>query len=246
MKELAFKFVFGLRLHMLFRLLFQKNKVTILLFHELPLDNAHRIVSFLNRHYEVITLDQYIGHRLHANPSELPPYSLVITFDDGRKSNMELIDIFQEHKNSPTIYVCSDRNQLDGYPLFNEKDFDRANLVYDLQAHTISHPDLKKTSDLNAETEIGRSKIDLEAKLGKQITSFAYPYGRYTPRDTELARKAGYSNAVTVDFGFNSKQTDLFRLKRICISDTPTLYETAVKTCGFWGIIRKGFKSASN
>ncbi|WP_349523636.1 polysaccharide deacetylase family protein [Muricauda sp. NFXS6] len=244
MKNTAFKIFYFLRLHNLFKHLFQKDKVTILLFHELPLVNAEKIITFLNKSYSVITLDDYINYRINHSP-KLPNFPLVITFDDGRRSNLELMGLFQKFKNRPTIYVCSNKDRLDGFDLFNNGELKRARGVFDIQAHTISHPNLKEVTEKTAITEIGKCKKDLENKLGDAITSFAYPYGKYNDRDVRIVRAEGYTNAVTVDFGFNDLQTNIFRLNRICISDTPTLYETAIKACGFWGFLKKRIDALS-
>ena len=238
MKELFFKLTYILQIHHLVRLLFQRKKTTFLLFHELPLNAAQKILPYLDRYYSIITLDEYMEYCYNKTTGSMPDFPMVLTFDDGRKSNMELIQLFSSMSIRPTIYVCSDNKEQDGYELFNREDFEKAKVPYDLQAHTITHPNLKETPTKEAAYEIGHSKVMLEEMLEQPITSFAYPYGKYTERDVELAREAGYSNAVTVDFGFNDVNTDLFRLNRICISDQPSVHETAIKACGLWGYIK--------
>ena len=60
--------------------------------------------------------------------------------------------------------------------------------------NTVTHPQL---SALDAEAqvdEIGRSKAQVEATLGRAVTSFAYPYGGerdYTCKTVALVREAG-------------------------------------------------------
>ncbi|WP_034060375.1 polysaccharide deacetylase family protein [Lacinutrix jangbogonensis] len=239
MKNIIFIVMYFLGFSWLIRVLFQKKKTTILLLHELPLNNAERIIAFLNKKYSVITLETFIQAKINNKLNTLPNYPLVITFDDGRKSNMELINLFNKYENKPTIYVCSDKSELDGYYLFNDFDFETANRVYDLQGHTISHPNLLEIDEDKAIIEIGKSKTVLEKKLNKKLTSFAYPYGKYGERDVKIVEQLEYTNAVTVDFGFNDSNTDIFKLKRICLTDTPNLYEAAVKVSGLWGMFKK-------
>lgn len=109
---------------------------------------------------------------------------------------------------------------------------------FDFQAHTLFHPSLPRCSDDEARDEIGRCKSVLENDLGLRINAISYPHGDYCDRDVELCQQAGYSCGVTADCGFNTAQTDLFRLKRICISDTDGIDELAVKASGLWGIIQ--------
>lgn len=221
------------------RFLFQRNNVTILLFHELPLANAKDIIEYLNKTYTLISLEEYISYRVNGKHEQLPKYPMVITFDDGRKSNLTLVDFFLQQGNTPTIYVCSDRQKQDGFPLFDDMDFIQANKHFDLQAHTKTHPDLRESSNEIAKVEISECKGRLEKRLNKEITSFAYPYGSYGDREVKLVEEAGYSNAVSVDFGFNNDQTNIYKLKRICISNSPTVHETAIKASGIWGLIRR-------
>jgi poly-beta-1,6-N-acetyl-D-glucosamine N-deacetylase len=109
----------------------------------------------------------------------------------------------------------------------------------DFQSHTLSHPVLTQCIDTKAETEISKSKLDLERRYGFSIYALAYPNGNYAVRETTLAREAGYRCAVTVDSGFNSNRTDPFRLRRICIDDADGIDELIVKVSGLWGHVER-------
>ena len=69
-------------------------------------------------------------------------------------------------------------------------------------------------------------------------TAIAYPNGDYSERDIELVKSAGYRCGVTVDYGFNTVKTDLFRLKRLSVNDTGNIDELAVKASGVWAFIK--------
>ena len=47
--------------------------------------------------------------------------------------------------------------------------------------------------------ELNQSKVTLESKLGIIITQIVYPYGHYNSQVEELAKKAGYKFATTVE-----------------------------------------------
>jgi peptidoglycan/xylan/chitin deacetylase (PgdA/CDA1 family) len=95
--------------------------------------------------------------------------------------------------------------------------------------------------------EIVQSKQILEKEFGLNIYALAYPNGDYSKRDIALAKDAGYQCALTVDFGFNSKKTDPFRLKRICVNDATDLNELVVKASGAWDFFKtiNGLKQAT-
>lgn len=106
MKKIIFKLLVLIRLHVFFREIIQKNKVSILLFHELDLHNAKKCFLYLKENYSLISLSDYILYR--QNKKSLPPKSLIITFDDGCVSNYNLLPLFVEMNIVPTIFLCSE------------------------------------------------------------------------------------------------------------------------------------------
>ena len=108
----------------------------------------------------------------------------------------------------------------------------------DFQAHTVTHPILPACSDEKAENEIRNCKAELERHYGFNIHALAFPNGDYTEREINLARKAGYSCALTLDCGFNDQNTDLFRLRRIPVPDEASVSELLVKSSGLWDVFR--------
>jgi peptidoglycan/xylan/chitin deacetylase (PgdA/CDA1 family) len=106
------------------------------------------------------------------------------------------------------------------------------------QSHTVSHPILPHCSSERAEAEIARSKLDLQTRLRHEVYALAYPNGDYSEREVRLAERAGYRCALTLDRGFNTERTPLFKLRRICIPDDADQHELLVKASGLWGEIR--------
>ena len=111
----------------------------------------------------------------------------------------------------------------------------------DFQSHTVTHPCLTQCTDKKSYQEIFQSKKQLESILGKPVDCIAFPNGDYGEREILYAKKAGYSCALTMDWGFNSGYTDLFRLKRNSAADNSSLSEFSVKISGLWWAI-KSFK----
>lgn len=115
--------------------------------------------------------------------------------------------------------------------------------IVDFQSHTMFHPVLPNCSSERAYKEISQSKKDLERNYGLEIYALSYPNGDYSDREISMAKKAGYKCGITVDVGFNSQNTDLFRLKRMSIRDDADINELLVKVSGFWGYIREIFNT---
>ena len=102
----------------------------------------------------------------------------------------------------------------------------------EFQSHTVLHPILSRCSDPRAWDEIARSKSELEGEFGLNIYALAYPNGKpadYGEREVTFATRAGYVCAVTTVPGMNDDRTDLFRLRRISISDDASRDEIIVK-----------------
>lgn len=83
----------------------QRNKVTFLLFHDMEDSDAERNFTYLKRHYNIISLNDYID--AINNRKELPHKAVVITFDDGHISNYALLPIIKKMQIPITIFLCS-------------------------------------------------------------------------------------------------------------------------------------------
>ena len=204
---------------------------------------------------------------------------MIITLDDGHRSNYQLKAVIERHNIPVTIFLCSGLvgtrrrfwfqheatspivQQLKTLPdaervaILHEagfeetKEFDESQALsgveledlkprVDFQSHTVFHPILPRCLSEKAEAEIAKSRIDLQTRLGTEVYAFAYPNGEYTERELLLVEKAGYRCALSLDRGFNTKTTPLYKLRRICIPDQAKPSELIVKASGLWDIIK--------
>lgn len=108
----------------------------------------------------------------------------------------------------------------------------------DFQSHTCFHPILPQCDTATARHEIADSKLQLEQQYNLKINTLSYPNGDYSERDIQLAKEASYECGVTVDSGYNSLRSDLFRLKRFSVNDAHTTEELMVKACGLYALIK--------
>jgi len=264
----------------LIRELVQRNKVTILTYHELSPAVADKHFKHLNSKYNIITLKDYLSSRKTQTMNRLPPKALIITIDDGHKSNYALLEIFHKHRIKPTIFLCSGivgskrhfwwkniskRNELQKLKKVSNKErlrilaqngfeerrlyknrqalsedeiLNMKNLV-DFQSHTIFHPILPQCSIEQAKTEICGSKLQLEEKYRTNILALAYPNGDYSEREIAIAIECGYECALTLDPGFNSTITDMYKMKRFVIPDDAEERDLILRSSGVWDYIKK-------
>ncbi|RIL01575.1 MAG: polysaccharide deacetylase [Proteobacteria bacterium] len=109
----------------------------------------------------------------------------------------------------------------------------------DFQPHTRFHPVLTQCSDDEAWREIAGSKRELEERLGRPCRHFSYPNGDYREREVEMARRAGYASARTIDLGWARAGGDLFRLPCFGIADDATIPMLVAQLSGIPGYVRR-------
>jgi peptidoglycan/xylan/chitin deacetylase (PgdA/CDA1 family) len=93
----------------------------------------------------------------------------------------------------------------------------------EFEAHTRTHVNLRYTNTVVAEKEILESKREIEERLQRPVTGFAYPYGKdvdaYRPVETILAR-LGFTYAVNAVPGSNSVRSNRYSLWRASLPHT--------------------------
>lgn len=92
---------------LLIRNFMQRNKVTIVLFHELGADDAERVFKFLKTKYNIISLQLYLQALKTKDYGLIPKKALVITFDDGHFSNFGLASTVKSMSMPITIFLCA-------------------------------------------------------------------------------------------------------------------------------------------
>ena len=72
--------------------------------------------------------------------------------------------------------------------------------LFEIGAHTVTHPVLAAQSAQDQHWEVHASKLWLERLLGRAITSISYPYGgrgHYNQATLAAVAQAGYQRALT-------------------------------------------------
>jgi len=90
------------------REVFQRNRVTIILYHRIPAQLFEKHLQYLSKRYSIISLEEFIKAKNQNNMKKLPTKPIIITFDDGAKSNHMLQEVLQKYNVPVTLFVCSD------------------------------------------------------------------------------------------------------------------------------------------
>lgn len=88
------------------RFLVARKKATFILYHDPDPSSFQKHLTYLTSRYTVISLERYLQYR-QTGMGSLPPYPLVITFDDGHRRNFDLLELIQHFEVDVTFYVCS-------------------------------------------------------------------------------------------------------------------------------------------
>jgi peptidoglycan/xylan/chitin deacetylase (PgdA/CDA1 family) len=166
----------------------------------------------------------------------LPPGAFVLTFDDGFRGVREhALPVLERLRWPFAVFLVSDRigeedawtraSNPDGttYPLLDAGellDLQRRGVA--LHSHTCSHPSLPSLDDDKLRRELVDSKAALERLLERRVDLLAYPFGHLDERVVAAARDAGYRAAFSTQPGFNRRDVDRFRIRRIDVFGTDT------------------------
>ena len=94
---------------------------------------------------------------------------------------------------------------------------------WEIDSHTLTHPDLTTLDDAALEHELVESRRELRKRFGVPADFFAYPAGTLRrPGRRRPTRAAGYKAATTVDEGIARGRDDPFALKRVRVNASDT------------------------
>lgn len=171
-----------------------------------------------------------------AGLAPLPPRPVLLTFDDGYLNLKTNVHPLLRSLGFPyTVFLVSKLVgktnawvAAEGYeptPLLDWPDIlaMQADGGVEFEGHTQTHPRLADLPDADVRREVTSSKSALEQKLGRPLTTLCYPYGSVSDRVAEIAAEAGYTQAVTTEFGRARAFDNPLRLPRISVYHTPYL-----------------------
>jgi peptidoglycan/xylan/chitin deacetylase (PgdA/CDA1 family) len=190
--------------------------------------------------YRVVDVEQAVDL---LDTGRLPERTIGLSFDDGCLDVAEnAVPILAEHGFRATVYIAS--GVTDGRASFAWYERQPPVLTWDdivgldaggtvtFGAHTVTHPNLLGLDGSEVADEIEGSKHELEARLGRPITTFSYPAGLFGPRERSLVVAAGYRAAVSCEPGVNVPSTDRFALRRRQIDSRDRLIDLRAKVGG--------------
>ena len=168
--------------------------------------------------YVVIGLD-FLASALEQNIS-LPPKSVVLTFDDGWRSQYSYaFPVLKKYGFTATFFIYTDAIDHNYFLTWDQVRFMNSEGMT-IGGHTKSHPYLPDVHDpAQLREEIIGGKRIIEDQIHQKIDLFAYPFGHYRDEIIAIVKEAGYTAARSAYKGINHTKDDLYKLKAVEATD---------------------------
>ncbi|MEG1132376.1 MAG: polysaccharide deacetylase family protein [Romboutsia sp.] len=200
--------------------------------------------------YTAITVQDLVDFK--ESKKELPKKPVLITADDGYKSNYEIMyPILKKYNMKATIFVIGERidnadKPSNAIPKFNWKEakemYDSG--VIDFECHTYNSHDKKETANGEkgafSSPLVGESEEEFEDRITKDIEKnisviqnnlgykpigFAYPFGDFSSTSEKVLKDNGIKFTFLAEGGKEKNIGKSYLLKRIPVNGNYTIYD---------------------
>jgi peptidoglycan/xylan/chitin deacetylase (PgdA/CDA1 family) len=167
--------------------------------------------------YHPVTLDRV--WRAWRGRGALPPRPVVLSFDDGYRGDYTIARPVLRQRAWPAVLnlVVANLHRL-GWGLRTWMVERMAARGWEVDSHTLTHPDLTTVAPGSLRREVQGSRSILRRLVHQPVEFFAYPYGRFDAAVIEAVRQAGYVGAETTLPGL-ARPSQAFTLRRVRVED---------------------------
>lgn len=172
---------------------------------------------------------------LLAEGSQIPPRSIVLTFDDGFEDfHRHALPLIAERHFTATVFVTTGWIQDAGSETGTKRPgrmlswaqaAEAISAGMEIGAHSCQHPQLDQLPAAQVRNELHASKAELEDRLATSVPGMAYPYGYSNARVRETAQALGYDYGYAVRNSMTKAGADLFRLSRLTVHNSTRMPE---------------------
>jgi peptidoglycan/xylan/chitin deacetylase (PgdA/CDA1 family) len=150
--------------------------------------------------YRVITAAQLARHL--RTGSALPAKPVVLSFDDGYADTFGQVygRLLRAHVKG-TFFIVPSFLGTPRYLSWRQVEIMAAQGM-DIEAHTMTHPDLTRIGPRSVRWQLTESRRELRARLHRAVNVMAYPYGAYSQQVVAAVARAGYQAAFTTQQGW--------------------------------------------
>lgn len=217
----------------------RKNGFVVLAYHSID-DSGWRFsvspkefkkqIEFMTKHYSHLELKDFLECIENGEPKKRPCF--MVTLDDGYKNVKSTVSYLKNRGINPILFAISDRNKPDRQSiatkraLLSDTDLRKlSDLGWEIGSHGKTHTVVTSLDENNLKKELVNSKNDLETIIGKKITAFSYPHGKYSKEVKNEVRKAGYKIAFSADDLEIGGRVDRYAIPRVGVDNTHSFSE---------------------
>lgn len=220
------------------RRFFLKQKsplIRVLVFHEVKegdIDKFESLLILFKDGFNVMTVRDFENEEFDKKK-----INLLLTFDDGYKSWLNILPVLQRHSLEALFFIPSgfietegDRDREEEYSRENLKLRPRVPLSWDgvrtlssfgeIGGHTKNHFNLKKLDIETLEKEVFEDKKKIELEIGKSLKHFSYPFGtkdEISVESIQVVSRSGYDFAYTSKIDFYKNGQSKFLIPRTSV-----------------------------
>jgi len=180
-----------------------------------PRDFDDQMTWLAHHGYHGVTLRRVYDHWTKGDA--LPSHPVVITFDDGYRSDDTRArpTLWRLHWPGVLNLKVDNMGSTDALPPWRV-----LNLIFagwEIDAHSITHPDLTAVDDEQLWHEVHGSRVAIERRFHIRVDFFCYPAGRYDAHVIAFVKRAGFLGATTTNSGL-ARPPHLFELSRVRVN----------------------------
>lgn len=184
-------------------------------------ENFESQINYLvNNKFNIVTLSELYES---ISKGEDVSRDVVLTFDDGYSDNYsDAFAIMKRYHVTGTFFIITSKI---GQSEYMNSDQIKELVVggNEIGSHTLSHPDLSKSSGTKLKQEVTQSKEELEKITDWPVYSFCYPAGKFSAEVERVLEEVGYKIAVTTQAGKVFSTDKIFEVPRYRMNPTTRL-----------------------
>jgi peptidoglycan/xylan/chitin deacetylase (PgdA/CDA1 family) len=194
-----------------------------------PADFTAQMTWLKQHRFHPVTLQRVYDHWTAG--ASLPAHPIVLSFDDGYLSQYTRAyeTLLRYHWPGVENVEVNFLQPVGGLRPWRVRRMIAAG--WEIDAHTLTHPDLTHVNDAQLAREVAGSRAALRNRFHVPVNFFCYPSGRYDAHVIAEVQKAGYLGATTTNYGL-ARPPNLFTLDRIRINGSGGLAGFAAKLQG--------------
>jgi len=151
--------------------------------------------------FNFLSIEKAYADKHHERPN------ICLTFDDGFSSDYDLVlPELKKIDATATFFIVTDLLDTPGY-LETEQVKSLSESGMQIGSHSKSHPNFLELNAGERMEELHDSKVILEKIIGKEVTTFSFPFGFYDNECAEAVFSAGYSICCTSKHGVSSNES---------------------------------------